>query len=103
MLNAPDNGDGLTSLYIHPAGLVFLNETLHLLWLGGWEEHVVEVGISLLLVDEFGQVVFRHVRLGFGVAKEGQWKRDKDSMHLGVPGKLQQTVRLVLLYLIASS
>lgn len=64
----------LTSLHIDAAGLVLVDQGLHLLRSGWREEQGVESGVSLLLIDEFGQVILGHVGFGFSMAA-GQERR----------------------------
>lgn len=58
----------LTSLHIDATGLVLVNEHLHLLRPGWWEQQGVESRVSLLLIDEFGQVLLGHVGFSFSMA-----------------------------------
>lgn len=44
----------LTPLHIDAAGLVLVDEHLHLLRPGQWKQQGVESRVSLLLIDEFG-------------------------------------------------
>lgn len=58
----------LTPLHIDAAGFVLVDEGLHLLRPGRWEEQGVEARVSLLLIDEFGQVLLGHVGFSFSMA-----------------------------------
>lgn len=58
----------LTPLHIDAAGLVLVDEHLHLLRPGWWEQQGVESRVALLLIDEFGQVLLGHVGFGFSMA-----------------------------------
>lgn len=58
----------LTPLHIDAAGFVLVDERLHLLGPGWREQQGVEPRVSLLLVDEFGQVLLGHVGLSFSMA-----------------------------------
>lgn len=51
----------LTSLGKHGAGLVLLDQRLHLLRLEGRVEDLVEARVSLPVVDEVGQLLHRQV------------------------------------------
>jgi hypothetical protein len=66
----------LTPLHIDAAGFVLVNEHLNLLRPGWWEQQGVESRVSLLLIDEFGQVFLGHVGLSFRVAA-GQRERHR--------------------------
>lgn len=57
----------LTPLHIDAAGLVLVDERLHLLRPGWWEQQGIESRVSLLLIDEFGQVLLGHVGFGFSM------------------------------------
>lgn len=57
----------LTPLHIDAAGFVLVDERLHLLGPGWREQQGVEPRVSLLLVDEFGQVLLGHVGLSFSM------------------------------------
>lgn len=59
----------LTSLHIDATGLVLVNEHLHLLRPGWWEQQGVESRVSLLLIDEFGQVLLGHVGFSFSMVR----------------------------------
>lgn len=66
----------LTPLDVDATGLVLVDKTLHLVWPGRWEQQGVEPGVPLLLVDEFGQVLFGHIGFCLGVAA-GQRKESQ--------------------------
>lgn len=59
----------MAPLHIDAAGLVFVNERLHLLRPGWWEQQGIESRVSLLLIDEFGQVLLGHVGFGFSMVR----------------------------------
>lgn len=66
----------LTPLHIDATGFILVNEHLHLLRPGWWEQQGVESRVSLLLIDEFGQVLLGHVGLSFSMAagqRDGHW------------------------------
>ena len=58
----------LTPLHIDAAGLVLVDEALHLVRTRRREQQGIEPGVALFLVDEFGQVLLSHIGFGLGVA-----------------------------------
>ena len=58
----------LTPLHIDAAGLILVDEALHLVRTRWWEQQGIEPGVALFLVDEFGQVLLSHIGFGLGVA-----------------------------------